>query len=148
MKVILIKDDPKHGKRGETIHVSDGFARNYLLPRKMAVQATPTEEARFAKLKVQEIAQTERGRSEAEEIKIKLEGAVIEIRAKAGEKGKLFGSVTAEDIAEAVQRNVGIEIDKKKIKLGSPIHMIGEHRVSVKLHSEVEGNLVVKVAAG
>lgn len=145
MKIILLADHPQWGKRGEERDVPEGFVRNFLLPRKLAVLATPKEKEKWEQQRSRLLEATGRTRKEAEELRSKLEGAAIEISAKAGEKGKLFGSVTAEGIVEVIQKKIGVQIDKHKIKLGAPIHMIGEHRVPIKLHAEVVANILVKV---
>lgn len=145
MKIILLADNPPLGKRGEERDVPVGFARNYLIPRKLAVPSTPEEKSRWEKMRQQDKLGAEQRRKEAEDLRQKLEGETIDISAKAGEKGKLFGSVTADGIVEAIRKKTGVQIDKRSIKLGAPIHMIGEHRVPVKLHAEVEATILVKV---
>ncbi|MBO6148679.1 MAG: 50S ribosomal protein L9 [Lachnospiraceae bacterium] len=145
MKVILLEDVKSKGKRDDIINVSDGYARNYLFPQKLAMEATPKnlndiklKKANAAKVAAQELA-------EAKELSEKIAAASVEVKIKAGENGKTFGSVTAKEIAEASQAQAGIFIDRKKIVLSDAIKAVGEYTVPVKLHPEVAADLKVRV---
>ena len=144
MDVILLQDVDKLGTRGQILKVADGYGRNYLLPRKLAVAATvqnrkwiEQQRVKFTKLEAKE-------KAEAEEVAKLVEGVSVSIVRKAGEKGTLFGSVTAMDIAEALARQ-GLEIDKRKIHLEGPLKVVGEYDVIVKFHREVAATIKVKV---
>jgi large subunit ribosomal protein L9 len=144
MKVFLKEDVKNLGKIGDVVNVSEGYARNFLLPKKFAVEANPKnlKEYEHNKRIVQERAAKIRDASKA--AADKLSALTLRIRAKAGEEEKLFGSVTAMDIAEAFKAE-GFEIDKKKILIGEPIKRLGEYTVEVKVHSEVNATVKVQV---
>jgi large subunit ribosomal protein L9 len=144
MKVIL-KDDVKNvGNMGDIVKVADGYARNYLVPRGLAVEASTKNiksiehEKRIIQEKAKKI------KNSAEELSDRISKLTLVIKANAGEEGKLFGSVTTMDIAEAL-KNEGFEIDKKKISLDEPIKRLGTHTVNVKIHPEVTTNVTVQV---
>ena len=145
MQVILKKDVAGTGKAGEVIKVSDGFARNKLLPQGLAVEATKVNikkhEAMLAKLAAEEAAKVDEAVAEAEKIK-KLK---VEIKAKTGEGGKLFGAITSKDIVDALKAQHSIDLDKKKIHIENPIKALGSFEVEVKLYREVSAKLSVKV---
>ncbi len=145
MQVILREDMDQLGKIGEIIKVKDGYARNYLVPMKKAIEATPKNLRAMdhaKKMVADRIRQLKKlATADADRIK----SISVTIRAKAGEEGKLFGSVTSMDIAEAVKAQ-GVEIDKRKIILEEPIKRLGEHTVTVKLHSDVSAEIKVTVA--
>jgi large subunit ribosomal protein L9 len=145
MKVLLLADVRGQGKKGEVVNVADGYARNYLFPRKLAVEVTP---AVIAELKAQEEANArriEKERAEARELAQKLQAIVVKINAASGEGGKLYGAVTSKDIAEALQEQHGIAVDRRKIELASDIKACGKYTIDVKLYPEITGkiNLVV-----
>jgi large subunit ribosomal protein L9 len=144
MKVILKSDVKDLGQVGEVINVKDGFARNFLVPQGLAVEASTKNVKVFEheKKKIQEMAR--KVKSGAAGLAEKISEAKIIIKAKAGEEDKLFGSVTSMDIADAL-KSEGIEIDKKKIQLDEPIKRIGEYTVAIKLHSEISAQLNVQV---
>jgi len=144
MKVIL-KDEVKNmGNMGQIIEVADGYARNYLVPRGLAVEANTKNikslehQKRVIQEKVKKI------RNEAQELSNKITTMSLVIKAKAGEEGKLFGSVTTMDIAESL-KNEGMEIDKKKISLDEPIKRLGSYTVNIKVHSEVTTQVNLQV---
>lgn len=145
MKVILLEDVKAQGKKGDLINVSDGYARNYLLPKKLAMEATPRI---IKELNDKEEA---RKRREAEEkaaavaLSEKLQGMEVKIKVSSGGDGKLYGSVTGKNIAEAFAEQYGIEIDKRKIQLDDPIKAYGKYAVDVKLYAGVSGKLNVLV---
>jgi large subunit ribosomal protein L9 len=144
MKVILKNDVKDLGQAGEVVNVKDGFARNYLVPQGLAVEASTknVKEFEHEKKKIQEMAR--KVKAGATGLAEQIAAAKIVIKAKAGEEDKLFGSVTSMDIADALKA-AGIEIDKKKIQLDEPIRRLGEHTVAVKIHSEVSAQLNVQV---
>jgi len=147
MKVILLQDVKGTGKKDQIVEASDGFARNYLIPRKMAREATAEAVNAIQKSKSADKHREDVRRAEAEERSRKLKGKVIQLTVRGGENGKLFGSITSADIAEAVKEQSGADIDKKKIQLDSPIKQVGDFEVPVKLFHEVSAVLKVKTVA-
>jgi large subunit ribosomal protein L9 len=144
MKVIL-KDDVKNvGNMGDIVKVADGYARNYLVPRGLAVEASSknVKSVEHEKRIIQE--KGKKIKTSAQEFSDILSKVTLVMKANAGEEGKLFGSVTTMDIAEAL-KNEGFDIDKKKISLDEPIKRLGEHTVSVKIHPEITTNVTVQV---
>ena len=145
MKVIL-KDNIKGvGKKDEVINASDGYARNFLLPKGLAVEATNEN---MSKLKAKEESKAykkEQEREEAKKVAKKLEGIQLKVAVKAGENGKIFGGVSAKEIADLLKSNYGIEVDKKKIDLKETIKTLGLRTVTIKLYDGVIGNLKVDV---
>lgn len=146
MEVILRADVPNVGNRGDVLTVSDGFARNYLVPRGMAMQASKGAMAQAGSMRRSRNVKDAAARSAAEDIARRLVPAVIHITARAGGEGKLFGSVTTTDVAEAVLAQTGLELDRRKMHLDEPIRELGTHRVLVKLHADVEFPVTVEVA--
>jgi len=147
MEVILIEDVKNLGKKGDIVKVSDGYARNYLLPKKLGVEATKQN---LYQLKLQKEAEERRQQEileEARKLAKKLEAITVNVKIKAGEGGRTFGSVSSKEIASALQEQAGIELDKKKIQLNDPIKNAGTYNVAVKLHPKVSVELAVKVEA-
>ncbi len=147
MKVVLRQDIESLGELDNLVSVSDGYARNYLLPRKLAVAATPPELAAVEKRKGKSEALRAAKRAEHEAVAAKLNSLEISISADAGEEGKLFGSVTAQDIAAAIKDSAGIELDKKKIELAEPLKIVGEYSVPVKIYKDIASTVKIKVVA-
>jgi large subunit ribosomal protein L9 len=148
IQVILQQDVAKLGKSGELVRVRPGFARNFLLPRELAVPATSSAVKRIEHEKVVALARAEKGKKEAREIAAKIDALSIKITLKAGEDGKLFGSVTTKDIENAVKaQGGGILIDRKSLKLDEAIKQVGSYTVPVKLVSDVTATLKVEVVA-
>ncbi|MDP9006234.1 MAG: 50S ribosomal protein L9 [Actinomycetota bacterium] len=145
MKVILRADVANVGKRGDVLSVADGYARNFLLPRGMAMIASPGALSQADSMRRSRDVKDAAARSGAEDIARRLVPAVIEISARAGGEGRLFGSVTTTDIAQQVQAQTGIELDRRKMHLDEPIREVGTHRVLVKLHADVEFPVTVEV---
>lgn len=145
MKVIFNQDVRGQGKRGELKEVSDGYARNYLLPRKLASEATPDMLNAFKLKEKAKKAQMEREKAAAEENAKKLEGVVVQISARAGQGGRLFGAITSQEIADALREQHGIEIEKNKIVQSDPIKGFGSFEVKAKLGYEVTGKINVLV---
>lgn len=147
MVVILNKDVKGTGKAGEIVTVSDGFARNMLLKRGLAIEATENNVRTLEKKKKIEADKKAAEKAAAEELAKKLEALTVSLETKAGEGGKLFGSITSMDIANALKDQHKIDIDKKKIVLDSPIKQEGAYTLQVKLYPEVQGKLNVKIVA-
>ncbi|MBQ0078562.1 MAG: 50S ribosomal protein L9 [Eubacterium sp.] len=145
MVVILLKDVKGKGKAGDVVKVSDGYARNMLLPRGLAKEATEGNIRSLEKQKA--IAEEKRKADEAaaKQLAKKLEEITLEIKSKGGDSGKLFGSITSKDVAEALEAQEGIKIDKKKIDMKAPIKDAGETEVTLKLFTNVSGKLKVNV---
>ncbi|WP_431085672.1 50S ribosomal protein L9 [Paenibacillus sp. 8b26] len=144
MRVIFIKDMKGQGKKGQIKEVSDGYAANFLLPRSIARPAT---EGNMKTLENQNAAEEKRKQEEKEEAQAlgkKLESTTVQLKAKAGEGGRLFGAITSKQIAEAVAAT-GIKLDKRKIELEEPIRTLGVTQMTVKLHPEVKATLKVQV---
>lgn len=145
MKVILLEEVKGLGKKGDLVNASDGYARNFLFPRKLAVEATEGNkkkvefEKKAIKAKEQDIL------NEAKTLAEKIENLVIEVKTKAGEGGRLFGSVTSKEITEKVEEISGIKLDKRKIDLPDPIKALGIREVEVKLHPKVIAKLKIHV---
>ena len=144
MKVVLIKDFEGYGNMGTVIEVKDGFARNYLIPRGIALPATESNLRHVQSILSQKQRKLQKEKEKALALAKKLEGLVLEIKHQVGEKGKLYGSVTSTEIAKALAEK-GFEIDRKKIILAKPIKDVGIHTVSIKLHPEVEVQIKVDV---
>ena len=141
MKVILQQDVRDHGKKGQMVEVSDGYARNYLFPRKLAVPAT-ADAVNTMKLKEKaRLRQIEEEKAKALENAKKLESLVVKIAAKAGEGGKLFGSVTYKDISDALREQYGIDIEKSRIVIAEPIKSYGSYEVKCKFGYEISGTV-------
>ena len=146
MKVILQQDVKGQGKKGQTVEVSDGYARNFLLPKKLAVAATADN---MNAMKIKEkarLAQIEREKAAARETAKQLEGISVKITAKAGGAGKLFGAVTSKEIADALSAQHGIIVEKNKIVQAEPIKTFGTFQVKCKLGYEITGTVNVVVA--
>jgi len=146
IQVILSQDVDKVGKSGELVRVRPGFARNYLLPRQLAVPATDAAVHRIEHERAVAIVRTEKARREALASADRLSALPIQIVQKAGEDGRLFGSVTTKDIEAALKRQ-GVVIDRRKIELAEPIKAVGSYQVPVKLVSDVSAMLKVEVVA-
>ena len=148
MKVILQQDVRDQGKKGQMIDVSDGYARNFLLPRKLAVEATADN---LNTIKIKEAARLkklENDKAEAREIASKLGGVVVRVKAKAGSAGKLFGAVTTKEISDALQEQHGMTVEKNKILLDEHIKSYGTYEIKCKLGFEITGTIHVIVTEG
>ena len=147
MKVVLLQDVKALGKKGDVVEVSEGYARNFLLTKKYAVEATPAnlntlklQKANADKIAAEQLA-------EAKDIAAKLEKVSVTVAIKAGENGKTFGSVSSKEIAQELEKQ-GLVVDKKKIVLPDPIKEFGKYEVKVKLHKDVQANVKVNVVEG
>ena len=145
MKVILQQDVNGQGKKGQLVDVSDGYARNFLLPKKLAVPATAENVNTMKQQEKARLAQQAAEKAEAEATAKKLEGISVTLSAKAGDGGRLFGAVTAKEISEALSAQHGLSIAKTKIVLDEPIKSCGGYQLKVKLGYEVTGTLKVQV---
>ena len=145
MKVILLQDVKGKGKKGQLLEVSDGYARNFMLPRKMAIEATPdaVNTMRMNDKATQE--RIAREKAEAMDTAKKLRELTVVVKAKGGGAGRLFGSVTNQEIAESLKTQTGISLDKRKIVLSDPIKNVGTYTVTCKLGYEISAPLTVKI---
>jgi large subunit ribosomal protein L9 len=144
MEVILRQDVEKLGTRGQVVKVADGYARNYLLPKRLAVPATPANKKIIEQERQAHLRREARERTDAEELARLLAGVVVTVARKAGEQDQLFGSVTAQDISDALAQQ-NFTIDRRKIHLEDPIKQLGEYRVPIRLHREVTVTIGVNV---
>jgi large subunit ribosomal protein L9 len=144
MKVILLDDVTAVGRRGEVRDVSDGFARNFLLPKKLAVTASAGNLKNLEHIKRQQDSKADRIRRDAESMRARIEGLMAEERRQASEEGKLFGSVTAQDLVDFLGTR-GFTIERRRIMLDEPIKALGETAVPIRLHPEVTAQLRVNV---
>lgn len=147
MKVILLKDIKNVGDENEIVDVSEGYARNYLLPKKLAVIATPTAIADLERNRKKIEQKLEAKKKSLIELAKKLEETPIELYARVGENNKLFGSITAHDVAEAIKQKFGVDLDKRKIHLEQHIKTLGTYQATIKLLSEVEAKVQILVLA-
>ena len=148
MKVILLQDVKGKGKKGQMIEASDGYARNFLLPRKMAIEATADN---INTMKMNDKAKAEqaaREKAQAQETAQKLKDITVEIKAKSGNGGRLFGSITSAEVSEALKQQFGITIDKKKIVQDEPIKSFGTFSMKAKLGYEITATISVHVSEG
>ncbi len=147
LKMLLRGDVDGVGKKGDIVEVSPGYARNFLVPRGLAFAATPGVEAQATAMRRKRMLKDAKDRESAEEIAKVLVPKVINITARAADGGKLFGSITAAEVADAIRAATGIELDRKAIHLDEHIKTLGTHTMQVRLHSEVEFPVTVEVAA-
>lgn len=148
MKVILKEDVKGVGSKESLVNVSDGYARNYLIPRGLAVEATSVNMNVMKTKKEAEKSKKDRELAQAKELAEKLKNVEVVIKAKAGENGKLFGSITGKDISDYLKKNHKFDIDKKKIALSDSIKALGTYEAEVKLYSGVSTKLTVKIEQG
>ena len=143
MKIILLQDEKKLGKKGDIIEASEGYARNYILPKKIGVEASSKNlnDLKLHKANEEKVAQENLDAAKA--LATELETKQVVVKIKAGEGGRTFGSVSTKEISEAAKSQLGLDIDKKKLQLPSPIRNLGVTQVPVKLHPKVTGNLKV-----
>jgi large subunit ribosomal protein L9 len=145
MQIILTQDVKALGKKGEMVNVSDGYARNFILPKKLGVEANAKN---LNDLKLQKAAEEKRQKEILEEAKVlgkDIESKTLEVRIKTGEGGRTFGSISSKEIAQELKTQYGLDIDKKKLQVNDPIKTLGTHTVPVKLHPQVTAELKVKV---
>lgn len=145
-EVILMEDVPGLGYTGDLVRVSPGYARNYLLPRNLAAPATEATRKRVEKRKVEAEARRAQQREALQAVAERIKGLVLNLKVKAGSEGKLFGSVTALDIVGALKTQ-GVEVEKQQVIIGEAIKSVGEHKVTIKLLTDLSAELKVQVAA-
>jgi len=145
MEVVLLEDVKSLGKKGEIVKVSEGYARNFILPKKLGVQATAKNlnDLKLKKANQERVAAQQL--AAAKELGEKLEKASVTLSIKAGDNGKAFGSVSGKEISKAIQEQLDLEVDKKKLVLPEPLKTFGTHEVPIKLHKDVTAKLSVKV---
>ena len=142
MEVILKEDVPKLGNRGEVVKVAEGYGRNFLLPKKLAIEANAANKAVIEQMKAAAVRRSAKEKSEAEALATQFDGLEVKFQRKSGENDQLFGSVTSGDIAEALEKK-SFHIDRRKIQLHEPLKMVGEFTIPVKLHRDVTTHLRV-----
>ncbi|HEY9287489.1 MAG TPA: 50S ribosomal protein L9 [Candidatus Dormibacteraeota bacterium] len=147
MKVVLIQDVKGTGKAGETKDVADGYARNFLLPRKLAQPATKGAEAQVERQKATAVQREERELTEARDLAKKLEAAQVTLKLRSGKDGKLFGAVTNADVASALKQQHGITLDRRKIEFDEPVKAMGPGTAHVKLHHDVTARIPLMVTS-
>lgn len=147
MKIILRADVSDVGKKGDIIDVADGYARNYLVPKGLALKATEGNVQQASAMRRARDIRDAKDRGAAEDVASSLVPKVITVKAKAGAEGRLFGSVTSADVATAVQEQTGIELDRRKLHLDEPIKSLGTHQVPTRLHPDVEFAITVEVVS-
>lgn len=145
MKVILLKDVKGLGKEGELVNAKDGYARNFLFPRNLAVEANPGNMRKWEEKKKKEKAKEKEEYENALKLKEKIESINVELKSKAGEGGKLFGSITSKDISDVLKTKHKIDIDRRKIELKENIKTLGNTTVGIRIYPEVVANLSIKV---
>jgi large subunit ribosomal protein L9 len=145
MKIILQREVDKLGVPGDVVDVADGYARNYLVPRGMAVPASKGAVRHAESLRRAHDERVAKARNEAKALADRISGTALRVIAKAGEGGRLFGSVTAADLAEEIERQTGEEIDRRMIHLDEPIRSLGVHEIRVRLHPEVDAAVSVEI---
>ena len=146
MKVILMSDVPALGQRGETREVANGYARNFLLPRKLAVEATAANLKNVEHLKRQRAKEEHRALEAAKATAARIEALSLAVTARASEDGRLYGSVSAQDVVEFLERNE-IPVEKRRVGLEEPIKAVGEYKVPIRLHGDLTATLTVSVTA-
>lgn len=147
MKVILTQDVKSQGIKGQVIEVSDGYARNYLLPQGLAEEASKTKLKEIQEKNLRDAKKKDKEKEDAEKIKAKLHEQILEIKVKTGGNDRLFGAVTSKEIAESIQDKFGIKIDKKKIEMVEAIKHLGEYTVKIKIYPSVQAELSLIIKA-
>ena len=146
MQVVLLEDVKALGKKGDVVKVNDGYARNFIIPKKLGVEANAANLSTLKQQKKREEKAAAKELADARELAEKIGEKTVKVKVRAGEGGKLFGAVASKEIAEAVKAQWGLEVDKKKIVLPEPIKTLGVHQVPLRLHKEVTAQLNVVVA--
>ena len=144
MEVILKEDVPSLGHRGDVVKVADGYGRNYLLPRKLAIVADEGNKAVIAQMKAASVRRSAKEKTQAEELAKQFEAVSVSFTRRSGENDQLFGSVTSSDLGDALQKK-GFNVDRRKISLHEPLKTLGEFTVPVKLHKDVTAHLKVVI---
>ncbi len=146
MQVVLLEDVKSLGKKGQVVKVNDGYARNFILPKKLGVEATPQNLNQLKQQKAHEAKVAAEQLAEAQALGAELAKVSVKLAVKVGEGGRLFGAISSKEIVQAAKEQCGLELDKKKIVLPEPIKTLGVHTVPVKLHRDVTAELKVEVA--
>src|SRR6478672_6045758 len=144
MEVILKEDVPKLGSRGDVVKVAEGYGRNFLLPRKLAIEANSANKAVIEQMKAASVRRSAKEKGEAESLAKQFEGLSVSFQRRSGENDQLFGSVTSSDIAEALAKK-GFDVDRRKIQIHEPLKTVGEFTVPIKLHKDVTTHLKVVI---
>lgn len=147
MKVILLQDVKKLGKTGEVKEVSDGYAWNFLIPNGLAMEGTQTKLKELNEKNAKKARQDAKDKAAAEDMKAKIEGKKIVLKVKTGEGERLFGSVTTKEVADILQKDFAITVDKKKIEWKNPIKTLGKYSVTIKLYPKVQAQITLSVEA-
>jgi large subunit ribosomal protein L9 len=147
MKIILQQEVDKLGAPGDLVDVADGYARNFLIPRKLAAPATRGGVRHADRLRKAHSDRIRKAVQEAQALASQLSAKPVRINAKAGEEGRLFGSITVGQVAEQIQKVLGVEVDRKRVMLAEPIRSVGVHEVQVHLHPEVDAKVTIEVVA-
>jgi large subunit ribosomal protein L9 len=145
MKLILTSDVTDLGKRGDVVEVAEGYARNFLLPRQKAVKANDGALEHAEKVREARIESETKARDEAEALATQLVGTRVVLAAQAGDEGRLYGSISVQDVVEGIRRFTGLELDKSTVVIGEPIKAIGLHEIQIRLHPEIEFPLTLDV---
>ncbi len=148
MQVVLLEDVKTLGKKGDIVKANDGYARNFLIPKNLGVEATPANLAKLKQQKAHEAKVAAEQLAEAKQLSDSLSGKVLQMKAKVGEGGRLFGAIASKEVAQAIKTQLGLDVDKKKIILPEPIKTLGKHEISIRLHKDVLAKLNVEVAEG
>ena len=146
MEIVLLEDVKSLGKKGQVVKVNDGYARNFILPKKLGVEATPQNLNQLKQQKAHEAKVAAEQLAEAQALGAELAKVSVKLAVKVGEGGRLFGAISSKEIVQAAKEQCGLELDKKKIVLPEPIKTLGVHTVPVKLHRDVTAELKVEVA--
>ncbi len=145
MKVMLLQDVKDIGKRDDIVNVSDGYARNFLFPRKWAMEATENAVKVVERKREAERRKEAEARAAAEETAAKLKNKVVVLKVKCGEKGRLYGSVTAQEVADAIKAGYGVDVDKRKVEIKDPVRQLGDYEVTVRLYPNVSSRMLLRV---
>ena len=145
MKVVLLKDVKNIGKRDDIVNVSDGYARNFLFPQRLAAEATAGTLKEISKKRAAQDAREAEQLAEAQARAAALKGKLVTLAVKCGSQGRLYGSVTAAEVAEALEQQHGVTVDKRKIELGDPIREVGDREISIRLYSGVSTTMKLRV---
>jgi len=148
LEIILVSDVEGLGDRGDMVEVKDGYANNYLIPKGLAVRCTKGKAKEASQLAKEKMAKADRDLKRAEDTAQAISGHTFEVTAKAGDEGKLFGTITSKEIAGLIQEELTIEVDRKKIQMDEHIKTVGFHEARIKLHPEVEAVIHLKVIPG
>ena len=145
MKLILTQPVQKLGKPGDIVQVADGYGRNFLIPRSLAILASKGNLKQAEKLSADHERHEQKVRTDAEALAARIRATPVTLSARAGESDKLYGSITASDIAEAIQAQIGVEVDRRRVELEEPIRQLGDATVAVRLHPDVTAEVTVRV---